>query len=122
MPNVPITLDGIPQSQIPPTAQDKLWQRLRQIYEQVASVVNGRVNFGDGTKNDNIDGSWVTVTPPNPNVDFTVNHGLNRIPTGYLVMSKSVSSDVYTGSIVATTTQITLRVSVAPVTLKLFIL
>jgi hypothetical protein len=94
---------------------------LRQNYINLTKVINGSVGYGDGTNSDNISGNWATATPPNANVDFVVTHNLGRVPVGYHVMSKSASTDIYTGSVGGTKTQITLRSTVAGVTVKLFI-
>lgn len=101
--------------------QDK-WVMWRRLYEQLAKAFNGQVSFGNGVKKDNIDGVWVSFTQAIANVDFVLTHNLGRIPVGYIPMTKSVASDVYNGTVAPTKTQITLKVSVAPVTINLFIL
>src|SRR5229473_6147514 len=99
------------------------WSVLQRAWQLFARVFNGSVGFGDGKKRDNIDGNWVSVvTPVAINTDFTINHILNRVPVGYLTMQKSAACDVYTGSVAATKTQLTLRATVGGVALKLFIL
>ncbi len=104
------------------TTSDR-WKTLQRAWQLFARTFNGEVGFGDGTKRDNIDGNWVSVvTPVAVNTDFTINHTLNRVPVGYLTMQKSAACDVYTGSVAATKTQLTLRASVGAVALKLFIL
>ena len=97
---------------------------MRRIYEQLAKVVNGNVSYGNPTTGaDNINGKWVSVTAPaGANTNFTVTHNLGRIPTGVHVMTKDRACDVYTGSIAATTTQITLRATVGSAVLTLFII
>lgn len=96
---------------------------LDNTYSLLARVLNGNLGFGDGTNRDNLDGVWASpVTPGAPNTDFTITHNLGRVPVGYFVMSKSGACDVYTGSVAATSTQLTLRGTVAGVTLKLFII
>lgn len=96
---------------------------LRRNYERLAQLFNGLISFGDGTNRDNIDGNWFDVTTPGAaNTDFTVTHNLGRVPVGVLVMRKSAAVDIYTGSVAATTTQITLRATVASVNVKLFVL
>lgn len=96
---------------------------LRQAWQQLATVVNKNISFGDGIDADNISGSWVaTTTPVAPNTDFTIDHNLGRVPVGYWPMSKDKAVDIYTGSISATTTQITLRATVASATVNLFII
>jgi hypothetical protein len=95
---------------------------LRSIYQNLVDVINGNLGFGDGTKLDNISGSWINVVAPvAPNTDFTVNHNLNRLPVGYWIMQKDRACDIYTGGVVATKTQLTLRATVASAVLRLFI-
>jgi hypothetical protein len=97
-------------------------QMLGKMWRNLAQAFNGQISFGDGTNVDNINGAWVnTTTPVAPNTDFTVNHNLNRLPVGYLVMAKDRAVDVYTGSIAATLTQITLRATVASAVIRLFV-
>lgn len=50
--------------------------------------------------------NWVAA-----NTDLTFAHNLNRIPYGYLVIAKSKTCDVYWGSVPATNTNITLRIT-----------
>jgi hypothetical protein len=98
-------------------------QMIGKMWNNLAQLINGNVSFGDGTNADNINGAWANVvTPLAPNTDFTINHNLNRIPAGYLVMKKDRAVDVYDGSIAATTTQITLKATVASAAIRLFIL
>lgn len=94
---------------------------MKRAYELIARVVNGRIAFGDTHSNANIDGVWVTVVSSTPNTDFVVTHNLARVPVGYIVMSKSAACDVYVGSVVGTSTQLTLRATAAGVTLVLFV-
>lgn len=101
----------------------KFVEMLRQVYQNLVRVINGNLGFGDGTKTDNIDGNWINVVAPAaPNTDFTVNHNLQRLPVGYWVMVKDRACDVYTGSVLATKTQITLRATVASAVLRLFVI
>lgn len=103
------------------------WQKqfvnmLRRIYERLARVVNGQISFGDGINADNIDGVWASSTTPGvANTDFTVTHNLGRIPVGYIPVTKSAATDVYTGSVAATATQLTLRATGTNVSVKCFI-
>src|SRR6267142_2438410 len=98
-------------------------QMIKNVYQNLIGVINGRVGFGDGTLPDNIDGSWINVVAPvAPNTDFTVNHNLQRLPVGYWVMQKDRACDIYTGSVAATTTQLTLRATAASAVLRLFII
>lgn len=95
---------------------------LRSIYQNLTSLINGHIGFGDGSLSDNVDGTWINaVTPIAPNTDFTVNHNLNRLPVGYWIMQKDKAVDVYTGTVPATKTQLTLKASVASAAIRLFI-
>jgi len=98
-------------------------QMLKTVYQNFIQVLNGNVGFGDGTIPDNISGSWINVVAPvAPNTDFTVNHNLGRLPVGYWIMQKDRACDVYTGSVAASATQLTLRATVASAVLRLFII
>jgi len=103
------------------------WLRLfvemvKKIYQNLTNVINGNLGFGDGTNADNINGVWSNVTAPGaPNTDFTITHNLGRIPVGYWVMQADRATDIYTGSVAATKTQLTLRSSVASAVLRIFI-
>lgn len=100
-----------------------IMQSLELAWEKLAGAFNGRVSFGDGNhlQSDNIDGVWISFVTGVANTDQTLNHNLNRIPSGYIAMQKSAACDLYTGSVVATKTQITLRPTVAGVTILLFV-
>src|SRR5208282_1661434 len=96
---------------------------LQKMWRNLSLIINGQINFGDGTNRNNIDGVWANLTTPGaPNTDFTVTHNLGRIPVGYWIMEKDRAVDVYTGSVVATTSQITLRATVASAVIRLFII
>lgn len=96
---------------------------MASMWQNLAIVVNGNLTFGDGTQIDNINGAWInTIAPVAPNTDFIVSHNLNRIPVGYWVMLKDRACDVYTGSVPATLTQLTLRATVASAVLRIFVI
>jgi len=71
---------------------------------QLASIVNNGLLFSD-----NFDATIVTVNFAANNVDQAIAHGLNRIPSGYIELTKSVAMIVYTGSGTWTTSSIYLR-------------
>ena len=100
---------------------DKFVQMISKVYRNFATAFNGNIGFGTGTQSDNINGVWKTVTFAVANTNVTIVHNLNRIPVGYIVMTKSQAGDVFTGSITSTKTQITLQCSVAGTTVSLFI-
>lgn len=51
----------------------------------------------------------LTYAWPASNTNLTIEHDLNTIPYGYIVIAKSGPCDVYWGSIIATDTNITLK-------------
>src|SRR5437016_13335230 len=96
---------------------------IRSVHQNFTTAFNGNIGFGDGTNLDNINGSWINVVAPvAPDTDFTVNHNLGRIPSGYWIMQKDRACDIYTGSIAATATQLTLRANVASAVLRIFVI
>ena len=124
MPHVPFTIQWEPSWDLKRFAGE-----VRRSWEQLRKVVNNHINFGNPSFAlaqggiDNIDGMWVPYsTPGMPNTDFVLNHNLNRVPAGYWVMTKSAAVDIYTGSVAATSTQITLRATVGSVTGYLFVI
>jgi hypothetical protein len=92
-----------------------------RVWQLMCQVVNGGISFGNGSSFDNISGIWSTVTFAVANADQTITHNLGRIPVGYIVMTKNQAGDVYTGSVAATSTQITLRCTTTA-TVSLFII
>lgn len=119
MPRILDTPEGGP----PPQDFDAFYKGFKRVWEQAARIVNGGISFGAGTTKDNIDGVWVTVANTGAaNTNFVVTHNLGRIPVGYWLMQKDRAVDIYTGTIAATTTQITLKATVANAAVVLFII
>jgi len=110
----------------------------------VASALNGNVSPGNGLtfdsngqpltyQQDNMVGiilrvaatgnavkapqSWVAA-----NTDLTIQHNLNAVPYGYIVIAKSKTCDVYWGSIQPTAMAITLRITDASADTTIWIL
>lgn len=108
-------------ARLPPTLEPGV-DSLAKLYRIISLIINGKIEFGDGVSLNNIAGSWINVvTPPAPNTDFVVTHLLGHLPSGYLVMQKSASVDVYTGSVAADNKTLTLRATVGNVTIRLFV-
>jgi hypothetical protein len=113
------SLDFVPNES---TTLVRFGQLLQKMWRNLALIVNGQISFGDGVNRNNIDGVWANLTTPvAPNIDFTVTHNLGRLPVGYLVTYKDRAVDVYTGSVAATNTTLTLRATVASAAIRLFI-
>ena len=82
----------------------------------IKQALLGRLTFGE-----NIQGSVVTVvTPGAANTDFTVNHGLERIPVSFFFHS-DIATNIYKGSVAWTSKTVTLRSSAATATITLTI-
>lgn len=92
-------------------SKDRAWQMMTRIYEQLARVVNGGVNVGNGwnaampaanTANpdnpDNMRGALVLVTFAAANTDTLIHHNLGWIPRCYIPLWKSAPCDVYDGA------------------------
>lgn len=100
-----------------------------EVLNRLHDIVNGGINYGgmsgsafspgNTTIKGNTDSVHVKVTFSVTDTDVTVTHNLNRIPTGYKLVSANNPVQVYNGSVAPTDTQITLRghlVSLAAVT------
>jgi hypothetical protein len=71
---------------------------------------------------DTMDGRLFRVTFVAANTDQIIEHDLNRVPVGYLVVRKDQTCDVYDGSIGGwTTTDIVLKCTVAGADTTLYI-
>jgi hypothetical protein len=101
--------------------------------KSIGKVLNGNVSPGNGLtfdpngqpltySTDNMSGIIIRIgSLANPyslpahwtasNTDLTIAHNLNKVPYGYIVIAKSKTCDVYWGSIAATKTTITLRIT-----------
>ena len=77
-----------------------------QNFDAIIRAINGNLSIQD-----NMNGSILGVTFASANANTIINHGLNRIPLGYLALSASAAMDLYDGTTASTTSQITLRSS-----------
>jgi hypothetical protein len=112
--------DFLPEDQKSPLG--RFARMLLKIWQNACFIWNGGISFGDGVHTDNISGVWASVPDTGlANTDFVVTHNLGRIPVGYLTMTASIATDIYTGSVAATKTQITLRSSASHASILLFI-
>jgi len=119
MANVPPTFKHVIAKGDPSASN---WKSLRQTYEQVAKIINGKLSLGQTSAQlnnttvpaDNMDAisALVNVTVA-ANTDFVVTHNLNRIPSGWLVVGKAAPGDIYNGVTAWTPTQIYFRSTLA---------
>ena len=89
---------------------------LQKLWRTLAGVVNGNLSLT------NLNGITKTVIFPTANSNVTVTHNLNRVPVGYIPLTKNQAGDIFTGSVAATSSQITLQCSTAGMTVSLYIL
>jgi hypothetical protein len=73
--------------------------QINAFMQAVTFAVNGHLSFGDGTQSEhagNIDGQTIHVkTPATPDQEFTVPHGLERVPTGRIVLGQDLPGQLY---------------------------
>ncbi len=111
---------------------ETLVSNIKDAWNNLSYIVNGHLGFGQPTLAsggvpvpDNIDGVWVVFPTVGVNTDFVVTHNLGRLPSGYIVMYKSVPCDISNGgaslTVVGTSSTITLRSSVNGATVALFV-
>lgn len=102
------------------TAPDKLHRRLLDI----SRSINGAIEFGSPQNGSvNIQGFWLdTVTPGIADTEFVVDHNLQYIPTGIIVISVDKAAVVYASQKnLWTKTQIRLKCDTATVSLQGFV-
>lgn len=101
-------------------SDDILQKRLKDI----SLAVNGNIHFGSPTKGtDNMFGFWVNITTPGADVEFTINHNLDIIPTGIIVVSVDKAAVIYSSRKSQwTTTQAFFKCNVTTVALVGFII
>lgn len=72
-----------------------------QLYSDQLSIVkklNGLISLGnsdDGTWAGNIDAQYRTFLTPTAGTEILVEHGLGRIPRGYIPVRKDMAADLY---------------------------
>lgn len=73
--------------------------QINAFMQAVTSAVNGHIGFGDGLQSQqagNIDGQVIQVkTPATPDQEFTVPHGLERVPIGRIILGQDGPGQLY---------------------------
>lgn len=83
--------------------------RFVQIFcDNVSKVVNGKLTFSE-----NVDCAIVKATFGSANANVTLNHTLNRAPIGYIPISLSAAMTIFSGSVSASSTTLTLQSNLA---------
>ncbi len=90
-------------------------QRYVDIFcQDVAKTINGNLDFST-----NFNCKVLTASFSSANTDTVISHNLGRVTSNFIVVSKSVSCDIYNSS--ATSSSITLKSTVAPATVTLVV-
>ncbi len=87
-----------------------------QNLSQIVSVLNGNINFED-----NVNVSIVSFTFSVANTNYQVTHSLGIVPTGFIIVGKNISTDIYNGDGVNTKSSIFLKSTVANATVKVMV-
>ncbi len=74
--------------------------------QEVSRVVNGKLDFQT-----NFNCKFVSITFSSANTDTSINHGLGRVPAGYIVTSLTAALVPYDGTVPSTDSTLTLRAS-----------
>lgn len=99
--------------------------KVKKRFLDISRVVNGSIEFGSPANGPvNIAGYWLNVvTPGVADTEFTVNHNLQYIPTGIIVVSVDKAAIVYSSRKNQwTTTQLFLKCNQATVSLIGFVI
>lgn len=89
---------------------------LTRLIQDVAGILNRGIRVGD-----QFPGNVQSITFTGAGVEVQVNHGLGRIPDGYLVLSRSASVTIYDGATTNTDAVGYLRASGAATATILFL-
>jgi hypothetical protein len=110
-----------PQAPLPHHEEFDITRVLQRTYK----ILRGNISYGNLDPTDsgrNIDIYPAKATTPGViNTEFSVAHGLNRIPVGFHVVNKSGVVDLYQSTTPWTTTKIYLKASVININVTLLI-
>lgn len=100
-------------------------EKVKKRFLDVSRAINGSIEFGSPANGSiNIAGFWVnTVTPGVADTEFTVNHNLQYVPTGIIIVSVDKAAIIYSSRKNQwTTTQLFLKANQATVALIGFVI
>lgn len=103
-----------------------MFQNVRRVFQALLSRVNGRLSLGsttDAARSGNLDAQYrVVVTPSVANTEFLVDHGLGRVPVGYIVVDRDAAAHVYSSLRTTwTSTVLKLKCSGTSVTIRIMV-
>lgn len=79
-----------------------------QVIREIVDLINGNIRISD-----NLSVAIRDVNFTASNTEVRVEHGLNRIPSGYILVKSNVSTTIFDGDTSNSTTLIYLKASVA---------
>ncbi len=94
---------------------EELAKFLDHFCQNVEQVINGRLDFST-----NLNCKLISITFSTANLSVPLDHGLGRVPAGYIVTSASAATSVYDSPVANTTSTINLMAS-APATVGLLV-
>ena len=81
------------------------------------SILDGGISIDD-----NVDASRITVvTHATPGIEFSVSHGLGKVPLGYIVTGQEAAGSLYDGTTVNTNANLYLKSDVSSKTFKILV-
>lgn len=104
-----------------PENPDTTWGKnlqlaLRDYTAKLGQILNKGLRFED-----NLSSYIGSTTTPGADVEFSISHGLKRVPVGYLVIGQDKAAVVYNGSTSWTADVIYLKCNTATVIVKVII-
>lgn len=84
---------------------------------RMAGIINGGINFDDNFNCDIVSVADTGLV----DTEFSVAHGLKKVPEGYIVIGRNKAGTVYDSGGTWTTTALLLKCNVANCTLKILI-
>jgi hypothetical protein len=101
---------------------------LNRQFDEIVLALSGRIAFCDGDisngeKGENIDGVFLVFTSLGADAQNTIAHSLDRVPSGYIVVSQNKAGSLYHAltDTAWTSSNIYLKSSVATVIYTIFI-
>lgn len=106
----------LPSSAAPTTAFERdLDKSLNAMFADFYHMLAGGLLFSD-----NFDGHTVTfTTDATPGVETAIEHGLKRVPTGFLILEKNKAAHIFGGSTDKTSTHYYIQSDAESVTVTL---
>lgn len=90
---------------------DELREWISSLSKDLVQQINGNITIFDNLKVNVLDVTFLFA-----NTDTTIRHTLGKVPTGYWLVKTNVATQLYTGDLPATTTDLTLKATTSAIT------